>query len=126
MVQVLTDMNLMIRRAYISSDGEWFMDGETVGFNFPCSCSLACYCIINDRFSLQSSVTVFHVTDQKGNKLSNDDVVERIQQVDRLNYSTLQFCKFLFLQECFVKHCVEKMHDLYNNGDNLENDPSFQ
>ncbi|XP_052203744.1 ACT domain-containing protein ACR4-like [Diospyros lotus] len=25
-VQVLTDMNLMIRRAYISSDGGWFMD----------------------------------------------------------------------------------------------------
>lgn len=27
-VQVLTDMNLIIRRAYISSDGEWFMDGR--------------------------------------------------------------------------------------------------
>ncbi|KAE8724964.1 ACT domain-containing protein ACR5 [Hibiscus syriacus] len=25
-VQVLTDLDLMIRRAYISSDGEWFMD----------------------------------------------------------------------------------------------------
>ncbi|XP_011086838.1 ACT domain-containing protein ACR4 isoform X1 [Sesamum indicum] len=25
-VQVLTDLNLIIRRAYISSDGEWFMD----------------------------------------------------------------------------------------------------
>ncbi|KAL6350201.1 hypothetical protein AAG906_004143 [Vitis piasezkii] len=48
-VQVLNDMDLIIRRAYISSDGEWFMD-------------------------------VFHVTDQKGNKLSEDDVAERIQQ----------------------------------------------
>ena len=27
-VQILTDMNLIIRRAYISSDGEWFMDGK--------------------------------------------------------------------------------------------------
>lgn len=27
-VQVLTDLKLTIRRAYISSDGEWFMDGE--------------------------------------------------------------------------------------------------
>lgn len=27
-VQVLTDLNHIIRRAYISSDGEWFMDGE--------------------------------------------------------------------------------------------------
>ncbi|XP_009792706.1 ACT domain-containing protein ACR4 [Nicotiana tabacum] len=48
-VQVLTDLNLIIRRAYISSDGEWFMD-------------------------------VFHVTDQHGNKLSEDNVAERIQQ----------------------------------------------
>ncbi|XP_044491101.1 ACT domain-containing protein ACR4-like [Mangifera indica] len=48
-VQVLNDMNLIIRRAYISSDGEWFMD-------------------------------VFHVTDQHGNKLSEDVVAERIQQ----------------------------------------------
>lgn len=48
-VQVLTDLNLLIRRAYISSDGEWFMD-------------------------------VFYVTDQHGNKLSEDDVAERIQQ----------------------------------------------
>ncbi|KAL3511471.1 hypothetical protein ACH5RR_030872 [Cinchona calisaya] len=48
-VQVLTDLNLIIKRAYISSDGEWFMD-------------------------------VFHVTDQDGNKLSKDNVAERIQQ----------------------------------------------
>ncbi|KAF3432360.1 hypothetical protein FNV43_RR27100 [Rhamnella rubrinervis] len=48
-VQVLTDLNLIVRRAYISSDGEWFMD-------------------------------VFHVTDQHGNKLSEDGVTERIQQ----------------------------------------------
>ncbi|CAI0381332.1 unnamed protein product [Linum tenue] len=48
-VQVLTDLDLIIRRAYISSDGEWFMD-------------------------------VFHVTDQNGNKLSEDDVADRIQQ----------------------------------------------
>ncbi|CAI9784448.1 unnamed protein product [Fraxinus pennsylvanica] len=48
-VQVLTHLNLIIRRAYISSSGEWFMD-------------------------------VFHVTDQQGNKISEDNIVERIQQ----------------------------------------------
>ncbi|CAK9144347.1 unnamed protein product [Ilex paraguariensis] len=48
-VQVLTDLNLIIKRAYISSDGEWFMD-------------------------------VFHVTDQYGNKVSEDNFSERIQQ----------------------------------------------
>ncbi|CAH9129638.1 unnamed protein product [Cuscuta epithymum] len=47
--QVLTDLNYIIRRAYISSDGEWFMD-------------------------------VFHVTDQYGKKLTENNVVERIQQ----------------------------------------------
>ncbi|XP_010249096.1 PREDICTED: ACT domain-containing protein ACR4-like [Nelumbo nucifera] len=48
-VQVLTDLNLTISRAYISSDGEWFMD-------------------------------VFHVIDQNGNKLSDEKVIDRIQQ----------------------------------------------
>lgn len=32
MVQVLSDLNLLIKRAYISSDGEWFMDGEFLDF----------------------------------------------------------------------------------------------
>ncbi|CAI9781901.1 unnamed protein product [Fraxinus pennsylvanica] len=48
-VQVLTDLNVIIRRAYISSDWEWFMD-------------------------------VFHVTDQQGNKVSEDNIAECIQQ----------------------------------------------
>ncbi|KAD2804039.1 hypothetical protein E3N88_37416 [Mikania micrantha] len=48
-VQVLTDLNLLIKRAYISSDGGWFMD-------------------------------VFHVTDQYGNKLSEDIVTDHIMQ----------------------------------------------
>lgn len=48
-VQVLTDMNLIVRRAYISSDGGWFMD-------------------------------VFHVTDQNGKKILQEDVADRIQQ----------------------------------------------
>lgn len=30
MVQVLTDLNLVIKKAYISSDGGWFMDGMLV------------------------------------------------------------------------------------------------
>ncbi|KAK1319149.1 hypothetical protein QJS10_CPB04g00193 [Acorus calamus] len=48
-VQVLTDLNLTINKAYISSDGEWFMD-------------------------------VFHVVDQDGNKLSDGEVIDRIQK----------------------------------------------
>ena len=28
-VQVIADLNLVIRKAYFSSDGSWFMDGES-------------------------------------------------------------------------------------------------
>ncbi|KAK7251192.1 hypothetical protein RIF29_34169 [Crotalaria pallida] len=48
-VQVLTDLNLSIKKAYISSDGRWFMD-------------------------------VFHVTDQNGNKLTDESVLKYIEQ----------------------------------------------
>lgn len=48
-VQVFTDLNLIIKRAYISSDGNWFMD-------------------------------VFHVVDQDGNKLYDEEIIDRIQQ----------------------------------------------
>lgn len=48
-VQVLTDLDLTISKAYISSDGGWFMD-------------------------------VFHVTDQLGNKLTDQRIIDYIQQ----------------------------------------------
>ncbi|XP_047962863.1 ACT domain-containing protein ACR4-like [Salvia hispanica] len=48
-VQVLTDLNLQIKRAYISSDGGWFMD-------------------------------VFHVTDEFGSKVYDDNISEKVQQ----------------------------------------------
>ncbi|XP_024539781.1 ACT domain-containing protein ACR3 isoform X2 [Selaginella moellendorffii] len=48
-VQVLTDLDLAISKAYISSDGGWFMD-------------------------------VFHVTDQLGNKLTDEGIIDYIQQ----------------------------------------------
>lgn len=48
-VQVLTDLDLTISKAYISSDGGWFMD-------------------------------VFHVTDQLGNKITDEGFIDYIQQ----------------------------------------------
>lgn len=48
-VQVLTDLNLCIKKAYISSDGRWYMN-------------------------------VFHVTDQNGNKLTDESVISYIEQ----------------------------------------------
>ncbi|KAM6591188.1 hypothetical protein CsatA_013793 [Cannabis sativa] len=49
MVQVLTDLDLVISKSYISSDGGWFMD-------------------------------VFHVTDQRGNKLTDESLIHYIQE----------------------------------------------
>ncbi|KAH0938220.1 hypothetical protein HID58_005681, partial [Brassica napus] len=48
-VQILTDLNLTITKAYISSDGGWFMD-------------------------------VFNVTDQDGNKVTDEVVLDYIQK----------------------------------------------
>ncbi|KAL9225853.1 hypothetical protein vseg_001732 [Gypsophila vaccaria] len=48
-VQILTDLNLVITKAYISSDGGWFMD-------------------------------VFNVTDQDGNKITNEEILEYIHK----------------------------------------------
>lgn len=48
-VQVLTDLNLIITKAYISSDGGWFMD-------------------------------VFNVTDQDGNKVTNEGILDYIRK----------------------------------------------
>ncbi|KAG4926046.1 hypothetical protein JHK87_051586 [Glycine soja] len=59
-VQVLTDMNLSVRRAYISSDGEWFMDG-TVPFtllNFPSTMALSLGPRASSFRSLRRSVGV--------------------------------------------------------------------
>ncbi|CAK9156378.1 unnamed protein product [Ilex paraguariensis] len=49
MVQVLTDLDLVISKSYISSDGGWFMD-------------------------------VFHVTDQLGNKITEESLINYIKQ----------------------------------------------
>lgn len=48
-VQVLTDLNLLIKKGYVSSDGRWNMD-------------------------------VFHVTNLDGNKLTDDSILNCIQQ----------------------------------------------
>ncbi|GKB68634.1 ACT domain-containing protein [Tanacetum coccineum] len=48
-VQVLTDLNLLIKKGYVSSDGRWNMD-------------------------------VFHVTNLDGNKLTDDSIINCIQQ----------------------------------------------
>ncbi|ERN13286.1 hypothetical protein AMTR_s00041p00050300 [Amborella trichopoda] len=57
-VQVLADLDLCVNKAYISSDGRWFMD-------------------------------VFHVTDQNGNKLTDESVIRCIEQSLGTGYRSL-------------------------------------
>ncbi|KAL0326488.1 UNVERIFIED_CONTAM: ACT domain-containing protein ACR8 [Sesamum angustifolium] len=61
-VQVLMDLNLSIKKAYISSDGRWFMDVA----NSESAVSLMCS---------------FHVTDLNGNKLTDESVLSYIEQL---------------------------------------------
>lgn len=77
-VQILTDLNLTITKAYISSDGEWFIDGKIlISVNY--FYLLDGLCLFLD---VSVSCIVFHVVDQDGNKLWDDKVVDRIQKVD--------------------------------------------
>jgi len=43
-VQVLVDLNLVITKAYISSDGNWFMDGTSSSYKPPTFFSLNLTC----------------------------------------------------------------------------------
>ncbi|XP_060175507.1 ACT domain-containing protein ACR2 [Lycium barbarum] len=61
-VQVLTDMNLIILKGYISSDAGWFMD-------------------------------VFHVKDELGNKVTNQRVINYIQQAIGANREGIEKSK---------------------------------
>ncbi|CAJ1929213.1 unnamed protein product [Sphenostylis stenocarpa] len=57
MVQVLTDLDLIISKSYISSDGGWFMDGQCLPLE-----------------------SLFHVTDKAGKKLTDETLMLHIQQ----------------------------------------------
>jgi hypothetical protein len=108
-VQELTDLDLNISKAYIASDGGWFMDGENVfvfvfilfcnymflshqpssNFMFGIKILLVGFCmfitfvavaVYSDIFCPLGAV--FHVTDQQGNKIREADVLEHIQKVN--------------------------------------------
>lgn len=82
-IQVLTDLNLSIKKAYICSDGRWFMDGELL----TCAVMRFYYNILKkDILNLTfrfffNCFAVFHVTDMNGNKLTDESVLGCIEQV---------------------------------------------
>ncbi|GAB4849115.1 hypothetical protein Ancab_003923 [Ancistrocladus abbreviatus] len=74
MVQILTDLELVISKSYISSDGGWFMD-------------------------------VFHVTDQSGNKITDESLILYIKQAlcaTRRNSKEVQTCPGRQVRPCHV------------------------
>ncbi|MQM01108.1 hypothetical protein Taro_033858 [Colocasia esculenta] len=82
MVQVLTDLDLVISKSNISSDGRWFMDGTSL---YPVHTHAALIRHVSiplafRRYSLLSSLVMFHVTDQFGRKLSDGSLISYIEQ----------------------------------------------
>lgn len=57
-VQVLTDLNLSIKKAYVSSDGRWFMDGKLIfSFSFFCCANFDFACAEIRVFNVQFSMS---------------------------------------------------------------------
>lgn len=81
-VQVISDMNLVIKKAYISSDGVWFMDGnflsklletKQIHINFASDPSVLIWYLF--------FYSVFNVTDRNGSKIKDKEVIDYIQRV---------------------------------------------
>lgn len=76
-VQVLTDLNLIITKAYIYSDGGWFMDGVFRYYLVYCL-----HCQMSTKFLIiLVFFSVFHVTDKDGNKLRDEEILDYIRKV---------------------------------------------
>jgi len=71
-VQVLTDLKLIVKKAYISSDGGWFMDGRTKLKLFRQN-----GVTISKLFGF--FLSVFNVTNQSGHKIMDESVLESIK-----------------------------------------------
>ncbi|KAA8522579.1 hypothetical protein F0562_013060 [Nyssa sinensis] len=71
MVQVLTDLDLVISKSYICSDGGWFMD-------------------------------VFHVTDQLGNKITDESLILYIQQASLSLSLSLSLYIYIYIYKILI------------------------
>jgi len=83
-VQVLTELNLNINKAYVSSDGRWFMDGMyyvTFMFLYVNTVTIVLVLVLKNSFA----AAVFHVTDENGKKLTDEGVIGYIEKVICLN-----------------------------------------
>jgi hypothetical protein len=79
-VQVIADLNLVIRKAYFSSDGNWFMDGQSVPKSFFALLFLLLHRCLNLSF-FHLCPSAFNVTDRDGNKVLDASTISYIQKV---------------------------------------------
>jgi len=76
-VQVIADLNLVIQKAYFSSDGNWFMDGQSV----PKSSFTLLLFMSEKKIDFSNLHSVFNVTDRDGNKVLDASTISYIQKV---------------------------------------------
>ncbi|XP_022941429.1 ACT domain-containing protein ACR2 isoform X1 [Cucurbita moschata] len=83
-VQILTDLNLSISKSYISCDAGWFMDGKFLFFSLSFYESEQMFPISSHGvlffFFCFFLVAVFHVKDENSHKLTDQKVINSIQQ----------------------------------------------
>lgn len=78
-VQVLSDLDLAISKAYITSDGTWFMDGMLMIQSTTIFVNFLQVDVLNFLWILNESV--FHVTDQQGRKITEKKTIDYIEKV---------------------------------------------
>jgi hypothetical protein len=84
-LQVLSDLDLHIFKAYITSDGGWFMDGKIKIKMMPPSpvvISAAAHLVQRPMTILLDAV--FHVVDKQGQKITDDKTIKYIEKVSEL------------------------------------------
>lgn len=85
-VQVLSDLDLAISKAYITSDGGWFMDGKAayamqLYHIYANSCMVRGHQLPVYSWCLLQPDAVFHVVDKQGQKVTDEKTIKHIEKV---------------------------------------------
>lgn len=112
-VQILTDLDFIITKAYISSDGGWFMDGIfVINSTIIPNALVHVYVFLNTPYLIQVSklltcspndwYTVFHVTDQRGKKITDSKTIDLIEKVYISSFSNIYMYLIYILVSRYV------------------------
>jgi len=83
-VQTLTELNLSIKRARISSDGGWFVDGESQHATQCQSLAQLLFCALQLRLHDHLAHTEFFVSETPRGKVTDARKLNLIKQVSAL------------------------------------------